>query len=373
MSFELRGGVRAAAIPGADPREREVLRFASDPRRRDADPDHVVAVARADQADGIDSALVVASSSWPDPWLVAAWALAATERLRIVLAHRIGTTAPTAAARALLTLDRLSRGRAGVHLILGSSDADVLRDGDPLAKAERYERAAEFLEVFTRTIDAEQPFDHDGAHYRIRDALSGVRPLPDQRPELSFAGSSPEGIALAARYADVYGVAAQDLAGTRALIDQAQAAAARHGRRLRIWANARLLLADDDAAARERAETIVARAGTLTALADDPAWIARVAPAGRDPRPTPDQLTAQVAASLERTIVGGPATVARRLHALRRTGVDVLQIALPIEDDRDRELRRALIAELRAQDGRVAATQGERAESGAAAAGAGSP
>ncbi|WP_320670622.1 LLM class flavin-dependent oxidoreductase [Patulibacter defluvii] len=347
MSFELRGGVRAAAIPGDDPAAREVLRFASDPRERDADPDHVVAVARADEQDGIDSALVVASSSWPDPWLVAAWALAATSRLRVVLAHRIGLTAPTAAARALLTLDRLSRGRAGVHLILGSSDADVLRDGDPLDKAERYERAAEFLELFARTLDAERPFDHEGRHYRVRDALSGVRPLPGRRPELSFAGSSPAGIALAAQYADVYGVAAQDPAATRALIDQAQAAAAGHGRRLRIWANARLLLAEDDAAAERRAAAIVARAGALAGRAGDPAWIARVAPPGHDPRPTADGLRAAVAAALERTIVGGPATVARRLRTLREIGVDVLQIQLPLEDERDRELRRALLDELR--------------------------
>ncbi|MFF2950469.1 LLM class flavin-dependent oxidoreductase [Kitasatospora sp. NPDC057965] len=81
-------------------------------RERAADPGHVARTARENEEDGLDSALVVQSSSWPDPWLVATWALAAASRLRIAVAHSVGTTAPTVAARQPATLDGLSGGRA---------------------------------------------------------------------------------------------------------------------------------------------------------------------------------------------------------------------------------------------------------------------
>lgn len=80
MELDLRGGVRAAPVLGDTPRERQALRFAPDPRARDADPGHVARSARENEEDGLDSALVTQSSSWPDPWIVATWALAATSR-----------------------------------------------------------------------------------------------------------------------------------------------------------------------------------------------------------------------------------------------------------------------------------------------------
>jgi alkanesulfonate monooxygenase SsuD/methylene tetrahydromethanopterin reductase-like flavin-dependent oxidoreductase (luciferase family) len=338
--LELRGGVRSAPLPGATPEERRALRFAADTRRRDADPDHIINSARAEEADGIDSALVVSASAWPDPWLVASWALAFTTTLRVALAHRIGTTAPTVAARALQTLDRLSGGRAGVHLILGSSDDDVRRDGDTLDKPERYERAAEFLDLFTRTLSAEEPFDADGPHWPVRDAWSGLAP---SRPELSFAGSSDAGIALAARYADVYGLAPDTPEGIRTTVARVQAEAARHGRTLRIWMHARLLLGETDDAAHAAAERLLHDARTLDVHVGDPQWIARVAPPGAPIPPAAEQ----VRAGLERTTIGAPDTVAAKLHALHEAGVDVVQLATPLEDERDRELRRALVSELR--------------------------
>lgn len=65
----------------------------------------------------------------------------------MVVAHRVGTPTPTAAACSLATLDRLSGGRAAAHVIVGSSDADVARDGDTLGEADRYRRAGEAVRL----------------------------------------------------------------------------------------------------------------------------------------------------------------------------------------------------------------------------------
>ncbi|MFB8249247.1 LLM class flavin-dependent oxidoreductase [Streptomyces sp. NPDC055952] len=353
MELDLRGGVRAAPVPGATPEERQVLRFAPDPRDRDADPEHIARTAREAEQDGLDSALVVQSSSWPDPWLVAGWALAATQRLRVAVAHRVGTTSPTVAARALATLDRLSGGRAGAHIVIGSSDADVARDGDLLDKESRYRRAGEYLEVFRRSLTEHQDFDHDGEFYTLRGARSGLRPRP--RAELlSFGGSSSAGIDLAARHAEVYAIPTLPLSATRRHIARARAAAARHGRSLRIWRHVTVVTAPTDEEAEARARRIRHEAVRLASGPLAEHWLGAVqldrdrergrATAADGAR----QLSAYVDRSLAGAYVGSPATVAARMGLLRAAGVGVIQLDMPTEKEQDRHLRRDLVARLRA-------------------------
>ncbi|WP_258238632.1 LLM class flavin-dependent oxidoreductase [Pseudomonas aeruginosa] len=165
MSIELRGGVRASAVIGDSAFARQAARFLPDTRSRAVSAFDIQQKARLEEADGLDGALFTVSAAWPDPWLVAGWALAAAPRLRATVAHRPGSAQPTVAARALATLDGLSNGRAGVHLVIGSSDADVRRDGDFADKDERYRRAVEYLEVFTRALESREPFDYHGEFY----------------------------------------------------------------------------------------------------------------------------------------------------------------------------------------------------------------
>ncbi|QKW05909.1 LLM class flavin-dependent oxidoreductase [Streptomyces sp. NA04227] len=350
MELDIRGGVRAAPVTGETPEERQALRFAPDPRERDADPAFVARGARENEEDGLDSALVVQSSSWPDPWLVASWALAATSRLRVAVAHRVGTTAPTVAARSLATLDRLSGGRAAAHVIVGSSDADVARDGDTLGKADRYRRAGEYLEVFHRALTEDRDFDHDGEFYTVRGARAGLFPRP--RAELlSFGGSSPQGVALAGRYAEVYAVSPQPLTATRRQIAQVHAAAAEHGRTVRIWRHVTVVTARTDEEAEQRARRIRADALRLTsgpgaAARLDAVQLDRDRERGR--AADTHQLSAYIDRSLAGAFIGSPETVAARIGWLRAAGVSIVQLDMPLETDQDRELRRDLVARLRA-------------------------
>ncbi|MER6996792.1 LLM class flavin-dependent oxidoreductase [Streptomyces sp. NPDC000410] len=346
MELDIRGGVRAAPVTGRTPEERQALRFAPDPRERTADPDHVARTARENEEDGLDSALVTQSSSWPDPWLVASWALAATSRLRIAVAHRIGTTAPTVAARSLATLDRLSGGRAAAHLIVGSSDADVLRDGDGLGKADRYRRAEEYLEVFRRALTEEGPFDHEGEFYRVRDAVCGLRPRP--RGELlSFGGSSPEGSDLAVRHAEVYAIPRLPLPDTRRRIAAIRSAAVAHGRTLRIWRHITVILAPSDEEASARARRIAHDALRLTSGPDSPRWTDAVQLDRDRERGAPADVEAYIRRSLAAAYVGSPESVAERVGLLRAAGVDTIQLDLSTETPEDRALRRALVTRLR--------------------------
>ncbi|MFC7327011.1 LLM class flavin-dependent oxidoreductase [Marinactinospora rubrisoli] len=366
MALELRGGVRAAAPPGATAELRRAARFLPDPRARDADPAYVTERARAEEADGFDSALVTTYSSWPDPWLVAGWALAATPRLRVTVAHRPGVTAPTAAARTLATLDRLSGGRAGVHVVIGSSDVDVRRDGDVAGKETRYRRAREYLSVFTRALTAPEPFDHDGEFYTFRDAWSGLRPVQLPRPPISFGGTSEPGVRLAAEFADVYAVGQRTPQEVRAAVSRVSALAAEHGRRLRYWRHVRCVLGADGTAARERAAEIVAT-GVRVIGERPPGELAASAQLARDTERDLRSVAADIRAAAERqlragmagVLVGTPADVAGRILEFHRAGVDIVQIDASTETAEDAELRRELVALLRSGAGtRPAAANG---------------
>lgn len=177
MSIGLRDGVHAFTIIGDSAFARQAARFLPDTRSRAASAFDIQQKVRLEEADGLDGVLFTVSAAWPDPWLVVDWALAATPRLRITVAYRPGSVQPTVVARTLATLDSLSNGRAGVHLMIGSSGADVRRDDDFADEDERYRRVVEYLGVFTRALESHDPFDYHGEFYRLEDAGNGFLPI----------------------------------------------------------------------------------------------------------------------------------------------------------------------------------------------------
>jgi alkanesulfonate monooxygenase len=258
MPIELRGRISAtqANVYGGDEISRRASFYATLPGPRAISAAFIRRNARDLEEQGFDSALYPVNSRSADVWSVAAEALSATTTLHSISAHRVGLQSPTVAARAFATLDRLSGGRARVHLILGSTGADQERDGDLLSKADRYRRALEYAHLFRLELSSPEPFDFDGEFYHVRGARSDVRPL-DLAGRISYAGVSDEGVELAARYADVYAVAPEPLRETAELIGRVRDKAAGYGRTLRYWRDANLILAAEDDKARDLAERLV--------------------------------------------------------------------------------------------------------------------
>ena len=121
-------------------------------------PPFVVEFAQAHEAAGFDMVLVGYSSSSAEGFLVAMHAAGRTERMSYLVAHRPGFVAPTLFARKVATFDQLTGGRLALHIITGKTDAEQEGDGDFTPKAERYERAQEYLHLMKRTLDRRQAF-----------------------------------------------------------------------------------------------------------------------------------------------------------------------------------------------------------------------
>jgi len=221
------------------------------------DPGYVRRFSRAHEDAGFDRVLIGYGSSTPDGTQVAAYAAAHTERLGLLVAHRPGFVAPTTAARTFATLDQLSGGRVAVHTITGGSDAEQRRDGDYLAKDDRYARTEEYLGILRRAWSSPEPFSHEGRFYRFADFALLAQPA--HRIPLYFGGSSAAAYRAGGAVADVYALWGEPLRETAEQIAAVQASAAAAGRGpLGISVSFRPILAATDELAWARAERILA-------------------------------------------------------------------------------------------------------------------
>ncbi|MHA7663321.1 LLM class flavin-dependent oxidoreductase [Mycolicibacterium sp. HS_4_1] len=167
---------------------------------RAPDLDYLSLVAGAADRLGFTGALTPTSSWCEDAWVFTAALTQRTERFKYLVAFRPGLQAPTLVAQAAATYQRISRNRLLLNVVTGGDDVEQRRFGDHLGKAERYERAAEFLTIF-RQLWSGEPVTFTGKHLSVEDAT--IIPA-DTFPDIYLGGSSAEALEVAAEHADVY-------------------------------------------------------------------------------------------------------------------------------------------------------------------------
>jgi FMN-dependent oxidoreductase (nitrilotriacetate monooxygenase family) len=187
-------------------------------------------------ADGHSAGDVADGPRWFLEPLTALSAMArATERIGLVSTVSTTFWTPFHAARLLASLDHISRGRAGWNVVTSMFDAEARNHGLPgmPPHAQRYARAAEFIDVTHRLWDSwsddalvgdrqglhadperVRRIDHAGEHFRVDGPLTVPRP-PQGRPVLFQAGASGPGRDLAARHAEGVYAVAYDLESAR--------------------------------------------------------------------------------------------------------------------------------------------------------------
>lgn len=199
---------------------------------------------------------------------------------------------PYELARQFQTLDLLSGGRAGWNVVT-SPDAftgENFRRGGYLDFADRYDRAAEFIEVARRFWDswaadaliadkesgrfladgAFLPVDHHGSHFDV----TGVGTLPrspQRHPVIVQAGDSADGRALAAANAEVIFSAHSGFEDGRAFYADVKSRVVANGRApddLKILPAATFVLGDTEEEAKARSREItLQQIGPQTAIA----------------------------------------------------------------------------------------------------------
>jgi N-acetyl-S-(2-succino)cysteine monooxygenase len=208
-----------------------------------------------------------------DPLLLLSSVATATDQVGLIATVSTTYSYPWDTARRLATLDILSHGRAGWNIVTTAEPTAAGNFGDQPhpPTADRYERAGEYVEVVLKLWDAWEddaavmsrptgqwadparlhPPRHHGKHFDVSSYLPFPR-SPQGHPFLTQAGSSPQGIALAARYADAVFTALADIAAGVAFRQNLRSQAAGFGRdpdQVRVLPGLSFLLAGTDAEA----------------------------------------------------------------------------------------------------------------------------
>jgi FMN-dependent oxidoreductase (nitrilotriacetate monooxygenase family) len=189
--------------------------------------------------------------AWLDPTVLLPALAAVTKHIGLVSTASTTYNEPYNLARRFASIDHVSGGRAGWNIVT-TAGVDAAQnfglDAVP-AHRDRYERANEFLEVCLKLWDSWEDdylvgdkqsgqfangdkihtVDHVGKHFRVRGPLN-VPPSPQRHPLLVQAGSSDDGRAFAARYAEAVFTAQQTLADGQAFYSDLKRQVAEAGR-----------------------------------------------------------------------------------------------------------------------------------------------
>lgn len=174
-----------------------------------------------------------------------------TRHIGLVATVNTNFNEPYNLARRLASLDHLSGGRVGWNIVSSLSEGAAKSFGVAgLEHGDRYERAAEFVEVAKSLWDsyddgafdspnietgeffdprAVHPTRHHGKHFHVESVLDIARPIQGY-PVFFQAGNSDTGREFAAQYAEVVYAAAQSLEEAKAYYSDVKGRMAKYGR-----------------------------------------------------------------------------------------------------------------------------------------------
>ncbi len=184
------------------------------PERWDASWDNnVIAAKQADEA-GIEFLLPIGrwhgykgkSDTQGTTFETLTWAcglLASTQGINVFGTLHVAFVNPVFSAKQMVTADHIGHGRFGLTIVSGWNPREFNMMGVALNEHDdRYAYSEEWIRIVNRVWSEDEPFDHEGRFYKVKDVLSRPKPWFKQRPVLVSAGNSPTGRAFAANNAD---------------------------------------------------------------------------------------------------------------------------------------------------------------------------
>ena len=172
---------------------------------------------------------------------------AITERIGIISTIHVTLIHPVFAAKAEATVDLISKGRAGLNLVLGWYPPDMQLWGlDVKEHSDRFEVAEEWMQIFDRLWSERASFDFEGKNFKLKGAFNQPHGV-QSRPVLFNAGRSPRGREFAAKHCDIAFVSAHNpdpKAIKQQIEDYRGDARTKFGKEIQIWMSAYVVLKD---------------------------------------------------------------------------------------------------------------------------------
>lgn len=194
----------------------------------------------------------------------------ATRYSSVFATSHVPTIHPLVAAKQAATIDHISGGRFTLNIVTGWFRPEMEMFGIKMLEHDtRYDFAVEWLEVVKRLWTEDEPIDHQGRFFNLKQAVLQPKPIQKPYPVLMNAGGSEKGRHFAARYCDVAFVVLDrhDPDGLKARVDQyRKLARSEYGREIAVWTNAYIYQADTERAARAFYDHVVNETGDWVAV-----------------------------------------------------------------------------------------------------------
>lgn len=162
-----------------------------------------VRFAKAAEELGIESVLLSFSYYEPDTILIASAVGQATDKLKFIVAYRLGLMQPTIFVQQINTLSGTIGGRLSLNVVAGSSAEEQRGYGDFLAHDDRYARAEEYLTICNAFWRNDGEVNFAGEYCRVEGGKLNTPFLAPGRkaPEIYVSGHSEQAQQLALNHA----------------------------------------------------------------------------------------------------------------------------------------------------------------------------
>lgn len=251
------------------------------------------------------------------------------QRIRLLMAVRIGESWPPQLARQIATIDRMLGGRLTVNII--SSDLP----GQTLESAPRYRRTVEAMQILRTLLNGEH-LKHDGEFWQLDVAPPRLTTVTGRCPPFYFGGLSPAAREAAAEGCDVYLMWPDTMEGVRGIVSDLRERAAKHGRSLKFGYRVHVVVRESEAEARAAADRLLSRLDAATgdairakSLDSQSAGVARQAELREEAARQDGYVEANLWSGIGRArsgcgaaIVGDPDQVLAKLNAYRAEGIE---------------------------------------------------
>ncbi|WP_069267562.1 FMNH2-dependent alkanesulfonate monooxygenase [Paraburkholderia nodosa] len=227
---------------------------------RAADLAYFQQIAAAADTLGYEGVLLPTGRSCEDAWVVASSLIAATRRLKFLVAIRPGLSSPALSARMAATFDRLSNGRLLINVVTGGDTAELEGDGLFVDHDTRYEITDEFLHIWRKLLaasHANEAIDFEGRHLRSVGGKVLYPPAQHPHPPLWFGGSSPAAHAMAGAHIDTYLTWGEPPEAVARKIADIRARAAEHGRTIRFGIRLHVIVRESEDEAWAAADKLI--------------------------------------------------------------------------------------------------------------------
>ncbi|HWL09790.1 MAG TPA: FMNH2-dependent alkanesulfonate monooxygenase [Planctomicrobium sp.] len=226
----------------------------TDQGARPANFEYFSQVARAADHLGYHGVLLPTGRGCDDAWVTAAGLAAITSQLKFLVAVRPGLMSPTLTYRMATTLDRHSRGRLLINVVVGGDIDELHGDGVFLDHDQRYQQTDEFLSIW-RALARGETVNYEGQHLRVQGAHQYFPAIQSSIP-LYFGGSSPAAMAVAAKHLDMYLTWGEPPEQVADKVARMKKLAAEQGRTLRFGIRLHVIVRDSVAESRREAEKL---------------------------------------------------------------------------------------------------------------------